>query len=934
MSLRVVIGRANAGKTGWILRRAFEALDLREPVTLVVPNLADVRRLQTELAGKAPFRVRVATSQTLAEDLWQLYGDGRRLVGEATRIAIAKQLLKGPLGEEVASSARTPGFERLLVQAARGCGSSPHREKARIGQARSLVLDLLDQYRQTLGTLGLIEPGWIASLLAENPPCVGFLGFMRFTGFSDADMAMIRVLAAKNSVCAALTWEEGFPPTIGNSAVAAMLVELADEVRIAADVVGDPELECVSTRSRPEGGALAAGGSVVLGEAVGREAEAALVASLAARAVRNGTPPERIAVTFGQLGPRLHLIRNAMRAEHLECDFDCPLSVGASPLGRAITALLRIALGIGGRTDALQFLQGPFSDTEADDVLAMDNRWRRGHKADDCRQIQSDIEKIGGNSGIAARLCREAAGMPLNAFAADKWQELADGLISTASMKGSTELPEVDASAHRSFTGAIAEMASVEGHVFSAAEMLSILPTLSCSISSEEAEGRVQVIQASRLGARRFDELIIAGVTEAEFPRGGQDTFAAEVQALSAGTCGVSDAVSADLGFYQMITRPRRRLSLVRQTVSSDGVVMRPSPLLSRVLDLYRRPDESESDALRERGRPETILCQDARWFAPAFTEGRREKRRLPEDSLPPVRTVVHGRLDPRRSAKLTQDRVYSATEIEAYLRCPYSWFYTRVVRPREIDAVLDAGSLGSRAHRLISDFYDDMKREGISRVTPDNLSACLALFNRSSERSTCEMIPVQGLAEEVDAGRALSWARHVVEDDAYVLTGYVPGGHEITFGTDPVFEFAGVPIAGRIDRVDIGPRGVVVTDYKSTRDVAGLTRPGAGIQHLLYGVAAAAALDRPVVGSVYRSLRSRQMRGFWRGDLEGGVPSDACDKDVIDGTRFSKMVGELEDEVRRAVDGMVAGDIGRVPRNAQSCRYCALAAVCEGALR
>ena len=93
MPLRLVIGRANAGKTGLILGWALDALERRESPTLVVPNLADVRRLQHELSGKAPLGVRVVTVSTLMEELWLLHGDGRRLIGDATRAAVMRRLL-------------------------------------------------------------------------------------------------------------------------------------------------------------------------------------------------------------------------------------------------------------------------------------------------------------------------------------------------------------------------------------------------------------------------------------------------------------------------------------------------------------------------------------------------------------------------------------------------------------------------------------------------------------------------------------------------------------------------------------------------------------------------------------------------------------------------------------------------------------------------
>jgi hypothetical protein len=178
-------------------------------------------------------------------------------------------------------------------------------------------------------------------------------------------------------------------------------------------------------------------------------------------------------------------------------------------------------------------------------------------------------------------------------------------------------------------------------------------------------------------------------------------------------------------------------------------------------------------------------------------------------------------------------------------------------------------------------------------------------------------------------------WARHVVEDDADLLPGYVPHAHELVFGDDSAIEFAGVLIAGRIDRVDVGSAGAVVTDYKSARDVGKLARPGrgSGIQHVLYAVAAERLLGVPIVGSVYRSLRSRQLRGYWREDLLMSLPSEACEKDVLDAADFSAMVEVLEGRVRAAVEGMAAGEIPRLPQSADSCRYCALRQICEGAL-
>jgi hypothetical protein len=934
MPLKLVTGRANAGKTGWILKWALDSLKAGVPPTLIVPNLVDVRRLQAELAGKAPLGIRVATPRALAEDLWQLHGDGRRLVGQATRAAVVRQILAGVVEASLTESAGTPGFERLLVQAAQQCDVSKRSSTAGFSDAGNLVLSLLDTYRDRLGAMGLVEPRWIASILAMLPPEVGFLGFLRFTTFSEADLVMICSFSKENTVGVALEWEEGFAPTRANDRAAARLLERAIEVRLAAESGGDAELEAVAIKARPRGGRLLPTGRVIVGEARGAEAEAALAAAMVADAVRAGARPERVAVVFGQLAPRVNLVRNAMAAEDIACTFDCPTTVGATTFGRALIALVRIALGVGARAEALQFLQGPFSDAGADEVLRLDKSWRSRRRAEDGHVVMADIIRIGGDSGSAAALARALSKRLLDGEAVERWQILADSLLATGFENAPKGLDSQDVAAHGSFTRAVAEMASVPGHPFGAKDVLDALATLECSASADESPGLVQVIQASRVGARRFDVVIIAGLTQNEFPLANRETFASEIRVMAAPGGISDDEANAELAFYTLLTRPRSQLGLVRQSVNSEGAPLAASPLLDQVLDLYRYPSGDRMSAKYLWSALGMVRLEDARSFVPVFTRGRRGQRQLPEKAMPSGRQVAHGSFSPEVGQPLFQDRVFSATEIEAYLQCPYSWFYSRVLRPRDIDAQMDAAALGSRAHRLISDFYEAMKLEGRRRVTPETLPEALQLFEQTAEKSERAMAPAQGLSEEIDVGRAHMWARHVVEDDAFLLRGYAPHGHELVFGMDHSFEFAGVRIAGRVDRVDVGPTGAVVTDYKSARDVGKPARLGAGsgIQHILYALATEKLMGLPVVGSVYRSLRSRQMRGYWRGDLIESLPTEACEKDVLDATGFSAMIEDLEERVTTAVEGIAAGAIPRTPRSADSCRYCSLKQICEGA--
>ena len=258
-------------------------------------------------------------------------------------------------------------MERLAAQCPpRGRGGSTG-----LGAGGTLALSLLDVYRRELAALDFIEAGWVGSLLAEAPPVVGYVGVLRFVSHSPDQIAFYRALSAHNDIAVALTWEEGFAPTAANDGAAALLKEAATELHQVEETPGGSELEQLASHLYATASRVLASGSVVLGEAAGTEGEAALVARMAAQAVESGVSAERVAIVFPQLTDRAGAVRNALAAEGLEADLDCSQRVGASPFGRALAALVSLAIGGGGRTQALEYLQGPFCDARAGDVIEL-----------------------------------------------------------------------------------------------------------------------------------------------------------------------------------------------------------------------------------------------------------------------------------------------------------------------------------------------------------------------------------------------------------------------------------------------------------------------------------------------------------------------------------------------------------------------------------
>jgi RecB family exonuclease len=190
-----------------------------------------------------------------------------------------------------------------------------------------------------------------------------------------------------------------------------------------------------------------------------------------------------------------------------------------------------------------------------------------------------------------------------------------------------------------------------------------------------------------------------------------------------------------------------------------------------------------------------------------------------------------------------------------------------------------------------------------------------------------------QGLEEaHLLAGVAPS-VTGLIERDASFLPEYIPRYVEWSFGTDegdePI-DLGGVSLRGRADRIDVGPEGIVIVDYKRSRaaSLADIRRDGL-VQLQLYAVAASKRLGLPVAGGLYRSLSSGEDRGFMLGSVSGAFKA----RDVVDADELDSVLQEAIAAAREAVAGMRAGNIEPSPKK-ERCRYCAAAPFCPAAVR
>jgi ATP-dependent helicase/DNAse subunit B len=442
------------------------------------------------------------------------------------------------------------------------------------------------------------------------------------------------------------------------------------------------------------------------------------------------------------------------------------------------------------------------------------------------------------------------------------------------------------------------------------------------SQSLVERPGHVQVMGVERLRSRRFDVVVLGGLTASEFPRRGTgdtlegDAVQAAMRALGVIYDQAEETARERLLFYLSVTRARRRLTLLRQESDEDGRALRPSVFWDELLDLYRDP----GDITDERGPVVERLLADQ--LAGAESSG--------ATPCTPRGLIA----DPGIAAQLALTDAVGASDIEAYLACPYAWFVERVLRPGRPDVDIDARVSGSLAHEALRRFYEALPpATGSRRVTTENLAQALELVGPAVAAALSGAPPAHTLEESQALGTIERRVRRLVERDAHFLAGYEPVAHEWSFGRgdDPPVDLGTFRLKGRVDRIDRGPQGLVIIDYKgsSATPVAKFADEGK-VQLQLYAVAASRRLDQPVAGGLYRSLSQGRDRGFMDAAYDGPgiVRNDRLEREAID-----DLLARAVESAAGAVEGMRAGRIAPTP-DERRCSYCIASGFCAEALR
>jgi RecB family exonuclease len=471
--------------------------------------------------------------------------------------------------------------------------------------------------------------------------------------------------------------------------------------------------------------------------------------------------------------------------------------------------------------------------------------------------------------------------------------------------------------------------------------------------------GRVAVVDLLRARTRSFDVVFVLGLEEGSLPRRTQGSpfLDEDTRSTLAGARLVKpDQVARDRYlFYTACTRATRRLYLVREAASDDGMPREPSPFWDEVVRLFsqddvrrattRRPLAALTWSLeaapteRERLRALAALSAEAVDEAEALALANGWDRRL-DRALRAFRRPTRLR-HPLVLEYLVERTSFNVTELERFSDCSSAWFVERLLDPKTIDADVDAKLRGSVAHNALHKFFSGIPKElGVERLDETQLDRALAFLRGCLDQA------VNGVRMELTELQRQELDQTLWRDlEAFVRTEatselpLVPQRFELSFGRERstfggLALGDGLTLSGKIDRVDIetfGARGIV-QDYKSGRSAhsAAQITQEQRLQIPLYMLVLRDLVGIEPLGGLYRPLAGeRKPRGLLRSsakeELAGFTRTDYLEDD-----EFWARLETARTDARALAQGIREGDVQHNPRGGSCPSWCDLWRVCR----
>lgn len=974
---------------------------------LLAPSFAelDVCRHDAAVAG-ASLGVDYKTLASWLRSLWELMGDGRSFVDNMQRQMLFSDMIARRDDADLQPLSRSQGTVRMLARMARDvlpgvagtgaercCGDVCRPDPKSDAEAR--VFELLSAYASGLDRRDMVEPCEAADLMAEVladnlPACARAVCVRGTTSFTHGLLELLSAVAnnggevvvllareraamreelaaafdARGVLFEAAPLEEGAaaPQTASESAAQPAFVEVAGpHARAHAYVDAIDELVKTCEDAAVDGGVTAS-------------ADPVRVLVVSARAPQ----------LFGELAARL-------AARHIAAETTEFTAFSQSIAGRQFTALADLIErmkaadeGTASKTEwwpapeLTDWIYSPLSGADAASARTFDKNMRlsRGKTTTAVKSLLQSVQgQVRGTRKAASddNWFKNVPCVVSDVFQAlwrDKPVTALKAMLAVAEALPDRALGGLDGQARRQAETALLRhaidilMNDARALDVSQAATVPVLDDVRTKVDTRstaydyetyevDRAPRAQVrftslADAAALRPGSYDAVLFADVDLDSYPLSHEEGPLATLTA-SLGREGVALEPAALLRvcFGRAMQAARGPVALARVTHDRQARECYPAAVWTELRAHAEATGAAKVACVGEGG-----IVAD---FDPAAGEGIECKRvaceapqHLSEAAVPYL--VLRRRDGEGENAPLVP-RLTSASQIEAYSTCPLCWFVSYRVKPQSIDAGFGNMEKGNFVHDVLEHLHARLPQEGMERVTPENLPRAQELLREVFDETLAEhagkrgtegpLVPLSAV-EERQVAEILPQLEGVLAYESEALAPFAPRYLEFAFNELKV-EYAGWPLGGRIDRVDVDAENrAVVIDYKhrtgveefkladpTVRDEESGTAPiddprwlPPHTQTLIYAQAMRRALDLDTRAALYfstkggkpalRGAASAELLEEERGDgripgLKKGFPGEGGSMD------FDALLDRVEAGIAERLRELEAGNVAAV---------------------
>lgn len=981
---------------------------------LLAPSFAelDLCRHDAAVAGVS-LGVDYKTPASWLRSLWELMGDGRSFVDNMQRQMLFSDMITRRDDADLQPLSRSQGTVRMLARMARDvlpgvAGTGAERCRGDVCQpdpksdAEARVFELLSAYASGLDRRGMVEPCEAADLmgevLADNiPACTRAVCVRGVTSFTHGLLELLSAVANNGGevvvllACEQAAMREELAAAFDARGVlfeAAPLGEGAVAPQTASKSAAQPAfVEVAGPHARAHAYVDA------IDELVKTCEDAALDGGVAASAdpVRVLVVSARAPQLFGELAARL-------AARHIAAETTEFTAFSQSIAGRQFTALANLIErmkaadeGTASKTEwwpapeLTDWIYSPLSGADAASARTFDKNMRlsRGKTTTAVKSLLQSVQgQVRGTRKAASdeNWFKNVPCVVSDVFQAlwrDKPVTALKAMLAAAEALPDRALGGLDGQARRQAETALLRhaidilMNDARALDVSQAATVPVLDGVRTKVDKRStaydyetyevdrtprAQVRfVSLADASVLRPGGYDAVLFADVDLDSYPLSHEEGPLATLTAeLRRDGVSLEPAALLRVRFGRAMQAASGPVALARVTHDRQARECYPAAVWTEL----RAHAEAAGAAKPTRVGEGDIIAD----FDPAAGEGLRRERvaceapqHLSDEAIP---FLVLRRRDGEGEDAPLVPRLTSASQIEAYSTCPLCWFVSYRVKPQSIDAGFGNMEKGNFVHDVLEHLHARLPQEGMERVTPENLPRAQELLREVFDETLAEhaskrgnegpLVPLSPV-EERQVAEILPQLEGVLAYEAEALTPFAPRYLEFAFN-DLNVEYAGWPLGGRIDRVDVDAENrAVVIDYKHRAGVeefkladptvrdeesgeAAIDDPRwlpPHTQTLIYAQAMRRALDLDTRAALYfstkggkpalRGAASTELLEEERGDgripgLKKGFPGEGGSMD------FDALLDRVEAGIAERLRELEAGNVAAVdPTSAQA---------------